>query len=107
MSMNVLTSAFRRPSAPRRRVESRRVSLTRVILGVLPVVVLFLASFLPFPYSPTTPDAAAVLLPPDVQHWFGTDGSGFDVFSRTFTAARLDLPLAIGGTIAAALIGVP
>lgn len=107
MNMNVLTSAFRRPTAIRRRVQTRRASLIRVIAGVLPTILLFLASFLPFAFSPIAPDAAAVLLPPDAVHWFGTDASGFDVFSRTFTAARLDLPLAVGGTIAAALIGVP
>lgn len=107
MIMNVLTSAIRRPTSIRRRVQTRRASIIAVVFGVLPVVLLFLASFLPFPYSPITPDAASVLLAPNSAHWFGTDASGFDVFSRTFTAARLDLPLAIGGTVAAALIGVP
>jgi len=107
MITNVLTSAISRPRSIRRRVQTRRASLIAVVFGVLPVVLLYLASFLPFEFSPTTPDAASVLLAPSSVHWFGTDASGFDVFSRTFSAAQLDLPLAIGGTVVAALIGVP
>ena len=79
-----------------------------IIGGALPIVLLLLAAFfLPLPYSPTTPDPSAVDLAPSAQHWFGTDGSGFDVFSRTIASARIDIPLALGGSLLALIIGVP
>ena len=33
------------------------------------------------PYDYTEPDFAAINVPPNVQHWFGTDGGGFDLFA--------------------------
>jgi peptide/nickel transport system permease protein len=62
---------------------------------------------IPLPHSPTATDPAAVLLPPSSAHWLGTNGVGTDVFSRTIKAADTDLPLALAGTLAALLVGVP
>ena len=77
-------------------------------LGLGPVVVLYLASlFAPLPFSPTTPDTSVISVPPNSTHWFGTDPSGFDIFSRTIEAAKVDLPLSVGGVLIAMLIGVP
>jgi len=53
------------------------------------------------------PDPAAVLKPPNSDHWFGTDRFGFDVLARTVVSARLDLPLAIGGALLSMVIGIP
>lgn len=88
-------------------VGTRRAAWTRVGLLAIPIVAFYVLSFVTFPYSPTTPDSSAVLLPPNGAHWFGTDASGFDVLARTFRSAQIDLPLAFGGTLLAALIGVP
>ena len=33
------------------------------------------------PYDYTEPDFAAINVPPYAQHWFGTDGGGFDLFA--------------------------
>jgi len=70
-------------------------------------VLLYLAGYATFKYSPIAPDALHQLQAPSAAHLFGTDNSGFDVFSRVFLAARLDLPVAISATLIAALIGVP
>jgi peptide/nickel transport system permease protein len=40
-------------------------------------------------------------------HWFGTDGSGFDVFSRVISAPRVDLVIAVLANGFALLLGVP
>ncbi|QXM25889.1 ABC transporter permease [Elioraea tepida] len=45
------------------------------------------------PYDPLASSDRA-LAPPSVQHWFGTDNLGRDVFSRVVVAARLDLGMA-------------
>lgn len=79
-----------------------------IVLGLVVLSTILLAAFFaPLPFSPFRPDAAGTLLPPSGQHWLGTDRSGFDVFSRTIAAGRLDLPLALVGTLVSLLIGVP
>jgi ABC-type dipeptide/oligopeptide/nickel transport system permease subunit len=45
--------------------------------------------------------------PPGAGHPFGTDASGFDVFSRTIASAKRDLPLALIGTLASMAVGIP
>ncbi|SLN52486.1 Dipeptide transport system permease protein DppC [Falsiruegeria litorea R37] len=52
------------------------------------------------PFDPTTQNADAILLAPDLTHWLGTDSLGRDVFSRVIYGGRL----AISVTFAAALI---
>jgi peptide/nickel transport system permease protein len=77
-------------------------------IGAAVILGLLLASFVaPLPHNPLTPNASATLVPPGARFWFGTDTSGFDIFSRTIRAGRLDLPLALIGTVVSIAIGVP
>jgi len=77
-----------------------------VVIGLTFLTVLLFCSFVaPMPYEPTRPDPFATSQPPSLQHWFGTDGNGFDVFSRTIASAQRDIPLAIAGTLASLLVG--
>jgi peptide/nickel transport system permease protein len=59
------------------------------------------------PYGPSEVRPLEAYQPPSAAHWFGTDRTGVDVFSRTVFAARLDLLIALGSTLLGALIGVP
>jgi peptide/nickel transport system permease protein len=78
-----------------------------VAIGLFVLASILFASLLaPLPYDPFEPDAQAILLPPSSEHWFGTDRSGFDVFSRVIAAGRLDLPLALTATFISLVIGV-
>ncbi|MFK0334351.1 ABC transporter permease [Rhizobium sp. NPDC090275] len=43
----------------------------------------------------------------DPIHWFGTDSSGFDVFSRVLCAPRIDLSIALAANCLAMLMGIP
>jgi peptide/nickel transport system permease protein len=63
--------------------------------------------FMPLPFDPIKPDPMNTSIAPGGRHWFGTDGDGLDVFSRTVAAARRDLPLAMVGTFASLVVGVP
>lgn len=75
-------------------------------LTILIVVALAgLAAPLLSPYPPATAVAGS-LLPPSAEHPFGTDGVGFDVLSRVLYAARIDLGIALGATVASLLLGV-
>jgi ABC-type dipeptide/oligopeptide/nickel transport system permease subunit len=61
----------------------------------------------PLPHDPLRPDTDAIGIAPNGTHWFGTDGNGMDIFSRTIEAAKLDLPVALAATALSLLVGVP
>lgn len=48
---------------------------------------------------------AAKLMPPDAEHWFGTDDFGRDLFSLVLLAANLDLRAALTVVLAALTVG--
>jgi peptide/nickel transport system permease protein len=70
------------------------------VIAVLAIVAPVIA-----PYSPTEADSANFLQPPSWHHWFGTDNVGMDIFSRAIHAPRIDLTIAILGTLLSALLG--
>lgn len=98
-------TTLRRSASRLRQVISSQPSIA---VGAGVVMLLLLAGFFaPLPFSPTRPNAMEILLPPSSVHWFGTDNDGFDIFARTISSARRDLPLALVGTFASLLVGVP
>jgi peptide/nickel transport system permease protein len=87
-----------------------RVALVRprFALGyAIVALVVLCAIFAPWiaPYDPVTANSANFLQPPSWQHWFGTDAVGMDVFSRAIYAPRIDLTIAVLGTLISAVIG--
>jgi peptide/nickel transport system permease protein len=74
---------------------------------VIVLIVAILAILAPFiaPFSPTEADSAIFLQPPNGAHLFGTDNVGMDIFSRAIYAPRIDLTIAILGTLLSALLG--
>lgn len=71
------------------------------------IAVVLLAIFAPLiaPYPPETANPADFLQPPSWRHLLGTDSTGMDIFSRTIYAPRIDLTIAIAGTLISAVIG--
>ena len=57
------------------------------------------------PYSPIEANPAEFLQPPSAQHWLGTDAVGMDIFSRVIYAPRIDLAIAVAGTLLSAVVG--
>lgn len=57
------------------------------------------------PYDPLASNAAKALQPPSLQHWFGTDNLGRDVFSRVIVATRLDLAISVAAVALSFVIG--
>lgn len=79
-----------------------------MMFGLVVIIVdLFLAvlgpAIAPFPVEAP---AGASLRPPSALHWFGTDVSGLDIFSRVLAAPRIDLTIALVSTIIAFIAGV-
>jgi peptide/nickel transport system permease protein len=78
------------------------------LLGTIVICLFVLAAiFAPLitPYGPETP-TLEFRSPPSAAHWFGTDATGLDVFSRVIYAARIDLFVGIMGTILSMSVGV-
>jgi peptide/nickel transport system permease protein len=72
---------------------------------VTAVIVIALFAPLIAPYGPVTADPSVYLLPPGGGHILGTDGTGMDIFSRVLFAPRIDLAIAVVGTLLSAFIG--
>ena len=71
-------------------------SNTNLKIGIfLLVIIVFAGLFAPFltPYDPYFQDYNAILLPPSLDHFFGTDNYGRDVFTRVLYGTRLDLQI--------------
>jgi len=58
-------------------------------------------------YDPTTMDTSAPLNRPSLNHFFGTDNFGRDVYSRTLYGYRASLTAAVGSVFIAVLFGIP
>ncbi len=57
------------------------------------------------PYPTTTANPAHTLQPPNVDHWFGTDENGMDIFSRILAAPRVDVSVAFISIAIAVTVG--
>jgi peptide/nickel transport system permease protein len=100
--------ALARALTRRRGARSRSRSRTRlyVALAVLAAVLLasLLAPLLGLP-APNDQDLGNALQSPSLAHPFGTDEVGRDVFSRTLSAAKLDLAAAVSVTLLSMVLG--
>lgn len=87
-------------------LRQRPVFALGYVLVALIVVLAILAPLIA-PYDPEQADAAVTLLPPSGSHLLGTDISGMDVFSRVIYSARIDLLIAVAGTLLSLAVGMP
>ncbi|GKO81969.1 peptide ABC transporter permease [Klebsiella quasipneumoniae] len=76
-----------------------------LLLVLLLVVAVFFPSLLT-PYTPEQMDFSAILQPPDLRHWFGTDQLGRDVFTRVVYGTSLSLSIGVGATLIASAGGI-
>lgn len=74
-----------------------------VMILILMVLAIFAPVIAPFPYDGQ--DYTAIRQTPSAVHWFGTDATGRDVFSRCIYATRVSFPIAIVCTIATLCLG--
>src|SRR5215207_7610300 len=78
------------------------------IIGVVIVVVLLIvAIFAPWiaTYDVGATDLSMRYLPPSAAHWFGTDSTGRDIFSRVVFGARISLQVGLIVVTVSAVIG--
>jgi peptide/nickel transport system permease protein len=84
-----------------------RRSPSAIIGGIIIVFFVLVAIFAPFiaPYDPTRGDLGSSYLPPNSEHWFGTNIQGQDVFSRIVFGSRLTLGIAVMSVTIGVTIG--
>jgi peptide/nickel transport system permease protein len=102
-----LTASARARGIPRRRRLRREGVRWRpsVVASVLVVAVAIGFALLPGLFTPLDPlagTAREALRPPSAAHWFGTDATGRDLFSRVVYGAVHSL----GGALVAVLVGL-
>lgn len=70
------------------------------------VVVLSLGADWIAPYEPATQDLDQAYSPPSLEHLFGTDSLGRDLFTRVLHGGRISLAVGVVATLVSLLIGV-
>jgi peptide/nickel transport system permease protein len=108
--------AFTAPTPPELVVPRRRSAAGRLralplqvrIGGCILLVLVLVAALAPViaPYGQNELDFEHILSGPSLQHLFGTDENGRDVFSRTLYALRVDLAIVVFVTYLPLPIGV-
>ena len=96
--------------SPGARAWRRLLRRKSAVLGLIIIVVLVLVALLApliAPYDPAQQSWTAIRKPPSAQHWFGTDESGRDLFSRVIYGARASLLAGVVSISIALSLGVP
>jgi len=75
-----------------------------IIVSLIIIIAIFAPLFAPF--DPIKSDAKNYLKAPQWPYLMGTDATGMDVFSRVLYAPRVDLAIALLGTLLSAVLGV-
>ena len=106
--------------------EEKRIDWLFWVGVCIVTVVIFLAAFgqAIAPYDPTLATGRVAVSPPPLgewpglvwqslngrldapPHWFGTDATGFDIFSRVISAPRVDLTIALAANGLSLVVGV-
>ena len=110
MAVMDATVAELQHESPSARAWRRLLQRKSAVFGLAVIVVFVLvAVFAPFiaPYDPTQQSWGAIRKAPSLQHWFGTDESGRDLFSRVIFGARASLLAGVVSISIALGLGVP
>lgn len=75
-----------------------------VILVIFALLAIFVPLLAPRPWDRA--DLMATFRPPSLEHWFGTDGLGRDIWHGTWLGARVSLSVGLAAALAQMLIGV-
>lgn len=84
----------------------RRIAFAAAAVFLSLVAVMAIAPGVLAPGDPVQTEVRAALLPPSAEHWFGTDQSGRDVYSRVVHGARLSIGVGLIAVLTAVLIGL-
>jgi len=99
------------PAPPSKRPSEWSIQAIPASVLLAGIFVLALAVAIAFPplvthFDPLTSDIAQTLQPPSLQHWFGTDRIGRDVFSRVIYGERYSLLIGLASMLVSLAIGL-
>jgi len=77
------------------------------LIMMLSIILLGLSAPLVTHYDPEMTNAADARMAPCLQHIFGTDETGMDIFTRCIYAIRIDVTIGVLGTLLSLAIGIP
>jgi len=97
-------SRMRRVARAFRHMLSEPVGLMALCLAALVVTLALLAPLLA-QHDPLFQDRRAILEPPSMTHWFGTDDIGRDVFSRVLYGTRISLFVGLMVVLVTTIVG--
>ncbi len=89
-----------------RRLRRNRMAVAAGAFLAILALTAALAPWLPGLADPTTQDLAKGASPPSLQHAFGTDELGRDLFARVLHGGRISLLVGLVGTLVSLVIGV-
>lgn len=90
----------------KRRVSGKTTMVIGLTLLALQIIAIVFAPWIA-PYSPENADPINALQQPSLTHFFGTDVSGMDIYSRVIFATRINLLISVTAVAIAFAIGVP
>ena len=80
--------------------------LAGIAIGALLILILSAVFAYLSPYTPTQQEPINSFKSPSVEHWFGTDELGRDIFTRILYGGRVSLAVGLISTFSSILIGV-
>lgn len=86
------------------RLSKNKAAMIGLALILIEVLLAILAEWI-VPYDPMMLDIANAKMGPSIQHWFGTDDLGRDIFSRILFGARYSLAIGVFGTLITTVAG--
>lgn len=84
--------------------ENKLAMLSLVVLLVITILAITAQYMTPYDYK--TNDLANTNLPPNSEHWFGTDSLGRDMFQRTWMGAGISLQVGLYAALVDLALGV-
>ena len=93
-------------TATQRRGRGGAALTVGLVLLAIQILAIIFAPWIA-PYSPVEANPLNALKEPSLQHLFGTDVSGMDIFSRVVYATRINLLISVTAVAIAFVIGVP
>jgi ABC-type dipeptide/oligopeptide/nickel transport system permease subunit len=97
------TGLMRRDGVLARLVRDRIALVAAVVLALIALAAVFAP--LIAPYDPYFTDLSKSMAAPSAEHWFGTDNTGRDIFSRVLYGARNTLMMGLAGVLIGGLLG--
>lgn len=107
--IRVLEEAGRIKATGGSRALRKMLNNQLAVVGLVLFAVILLASvFAPLiaEYDPLRIDLRGRLQSPSLEHWFGTDKTGRDVFARVLYGGRISILVGLGSALIGAVIGV-